>query len=309
MDEEQTTGPESTAGGPTSAPTPVPTPTTGIGPGVVAPLLLDELGEQLERFRLLRKSDEAATDSVLDKLGAQSGVDRDIILQLSAQRPLGKPERFDEAHALAFRSIEVLDRNGARKVPTPRRIGPLRPLAETTIGWVCRFIVRQHQAQLVDSITDLYDRRLAWCAADDPNRMRLFKASRDAHRVKDTYKSNPIGVPAFLVGGAAISGLGTAVRAAVDLAFGNRAAAIVGVTLVTVLFAAVAWVILRGAAVARRRIKLTVERPAEALWETIGRAGDPPQDQARAFALYGIVLTAVSWLVVPAGIVFVVSRF
>ena len=77
----------------------------------------------------------------------------------------------------------------------------------------------------------------------------------------------------------------------------------------TLLFGAVAWVILRGAAVARRRIKLTVERPTQALWETIGRAGSPPQDQARAFALYGIILTAVSWLVVPAGIVFVVSRF
>jgi hypothetical protein len=273
------------------------------------PLLLDELGDQLERFRLLRKSDAAATDAVLDGLGARSNVDRDIILQLSAQRPLGQPQRFDEAHALAMRALEVLDRNGARQVPVPKRLGPLKPVAATLVGWVCRFIVRNHQAQLVDAITDLYDRRLAWCRPGDPDRMRLWKASRDAHRVKDTYKSNPVGVPAFLLGGAVISGVGTAVRSAADLALGNRAAAIAAVVLVTILFGAVAWVILRGAAVARRRIRLTVERPAQALWETIGRAGNPPQDQARAFALYGIVLTAVSWLVVPAGIFFVVSRF
>lgn len=273
------------------------------------PLLLDELGDQLERFRLLRKSDESATDALLDGLGAQSTVDRDIILQLSAQRPLGQPQRFDEAHALAMRAIEVLDRNGARQAPVPKGLGVLKPFAQTLVGWVCRFIVRNHQAQLIDAITDLYDRRLAWCRPDDPDRMRLWKASRDAHRVKDTYKGNPIGVPTFLLGGAAVSGLGTAIRAAADLALGNQAAAIAAVVLVTLLFAAVAWVILRGAAVARRRIRLTVERPAAALWETIGRAGGPPKDQARAFAMYGIILTAVSWLVVPAGIFFVVSRF
>jgi len=122
------------------------------------PLLLDELGDQLERFRLLRKRDSAATDDVLGDLGAHSQVDRDIVLELSATRPLGRPERFDEAHA-------------------------------------------------------------------------------------------------------------------------------------------------------RRRIKLTVERPVAALWETIGRAGTPPEDQSRAFATYGILLTALSWLLVPAGIVFVLSKF
>jgi hypothetical protein len=272
------------------------------------PLLLDELGDQLARFRLLRKSDATATDDLLDGLGAHSTVDRDIVLQLSATRPLGRPERFDEAHALAMRAIEVLDRNGARQVPVPR-LGPLKPVAAVLVGWVCRFIVRSHQARVIDAITDLYDRRLAWCAPDDPDRMRLWKAGRDAHRVKDSYTTNPIGVPAFLLGGAAISFVGSGLRSAADLALGNQAAATVAVAAVTLLFGIVASVIVRGAAVARRRIRLTVERPAAALWETIGRAGEPPQDQSRAFATYGIVLTAVSWLVVPAGIVFVLSQF
>jgi hypothetical protein len=273
------------------------------------PLVLDELGDQLERFRLLRKSDEAATDKLLDGLGAHSAVDRDIVLELSATRPLGRPERFDEAHALAMRAVEVLDRNGARRAPTPAGLGPLRPIAEALIGLVCRFIVRSHEARLIDAIGDLYDRRLAWCLPGDPDRLRLWKASRDARRVTETYTRKAIGIPAFLLGGAAISAVSSGLRGVADLVFSNQVAAFVAVAVITGLFASISWVIVRGAAVARRRIRLTVERPVAALWETIGRAGRPPKDQSRAFALYGILLTAVSWLVVPAGIVFILSTF
>ena len=124
------------------------------------PLVLDELDEQLERFRLLRKSDEAATDDLLVELGATSVVDRDIVLELSATRVLGTASRFDAAHNLAMRSLEVLDRNGARPASAPTWLGPLRPVAATFIQWVCRFIVRKHQAKLVDRIGDLYERRI-----------------------------------------------------------------------------------------------------------------------------------------------------
>ena len=273
------------------------------------PLVLDELDDQLERFRLLRKSDEAATDDLLVELGATNEVDRDIVLELSATRVLGTASRFDAAHNLAMRSLEVLDRNGARPASAPGWLGPLRPVAATFIQWVCRFIVRKHQAKLVDRIGDLYERRIAWSDPRSAERARLFMAARDVRRVAETYKGNPVGVPTFLLGGAAISGIGSALRAGLDAALGNRFAAVVAVALITGLFGAIAWVIVRGAAVARRRIKLTVERPMDALWETIGRAGKPPEDQARTFALYGIALTALSWIVVPIGIVFVVSRF
>ena len=270
-------------------------------------LVLDELDQQLERFRVLRKSDPAATDAVLDDLGAQTQVDRDIVLQLSATRSLGHPERFEEAHALAMRSLDVLARNGGRKVPVPR-VGPLRPIVAYPIQQVCRFIVRSHQKRLIDSLRDLYDRRLGWTARTDPTRMLLFKASMDVRRTRETFTRNPVPLPTFLLGGAAISAVGSGGRALLDLAFGNAGGAVVAVVVVTLLFAALAGAIIRGAAVARRRIRLTVDRPMAALWETVGRAGKPPEDQARMFALWGVVLTAVSWVVVPAGIVFVVSR-
>lgn len=69
------------------------------------------------------------------------------------------------------------------------------------------------------------------------------------------------------------------------------------------VIAAAAWIILRGAAVARRRIRLTTDRPLDALWETIGRCGTPPRDQARTIALIAIILTFIPWVLVPIGLV------
>ena len=64
----------------------------------------------------------------------------------------------------------------------------------------------------------------------------------------------------------------------------------------------VAWVILRGAAVARRRIKLTLDGPLNALWETIGRCGSPPSDPARTFGLIAVILALLPWLLIPTGL-------
>ena len=277
------------------------------GAGEDRALVLDELDDQLERFRVLRKSDQAATDELLDTLGAQTNVDRDIVLQLSATRPLGHPERFEQAHALAMRSLDVLARNGGRKVPVPR-VGPLRPIVAYPIQQVCRFIVRSHQKRLIDALRDLYDRRLGWTDRGDPTRMVLFKASQDVKRTRETFTRNPVPLPTFLLGGAAISVVASAAQALVDLAFGNAGGAVVAVLVVTLLFAGLAAAVVRGAAVARRRIRLTVERPMLALWETVGRAGRPPEDQARMFAFWGVILTVISWVVVPAGLVLIVSR-
>jgi hypothetical protein len=277
-------------------------------PEKTRPLLLDELAGTFERFRLLRKSDEAATDALLDDLGAHSNVDRDMVLELSATEPLGQPERFVEAHCLAMRSIEVLDRNGARPVKITAPFGPLRPVAATLVQLVCRFIVRNHQADVADAVADLYDRRLAWTPYGHPSRLDLTRASREAHRVALGYKRNPIGIPTFLLGGAVVSALGSAFQAIGDAAFGTTAGRIIAVSVVFVLLGVVGWVFVRGAAAARRRIKLTVEQPVAALWETVGRCGNPPDDRARQFVVLAVTLTLLGWLVIPAGVLFVMSN-
>ena len=56
--------------------------------------MVDEFGEKLRAFQAFRKSDSEASESILTALGAQDDVDKDIVLELSARRPLGHPERF-----------------------------------------------------------------------------------------------------------------------------------------------------------------------------------------------------------------------
>lgn len=262
-------------------------------------LVLDELGERFERFRIFRKTDSAEADKVLDEIGAHSQVDRDIVLELSSTRPLGHPDRFAEAHALAMRSLEVLDRNGGRTV-TVKRLGPLSPVAAFLVQLVARFIVRSYQSSVIDSVRLLYARRESSCLAEDPARALLSRARIHAERVAQGYKRNPVGLPsvAVVVGGAAVSSLG---RVVLDAVSPTRSFAIVATVVAFVVFAMASWIILQGAAVARRRIRLTVEKPLAALWETIGRCGRPPRDQARQFALYAIILTAVGWIVIPIG--------
>ncbi|MDH4364685.1 MAG: hypothetical protein OEY70_11460 [Acidimicrobiia bacterium] len=92
--------------------------------------------------------------------------------------------------------------------------------------------------------------------------------------------------------------LGSALASALD----SLITRIVAIVVVGAVVAGAAWIILRGAAVARRRIKLATDAPLRALWETIGRCGNPPRDQSRAIALIAIILTFIPWVLVPAGL-------
>ncbi len=59
---------------------------------------------------------------------------------------------------------------------------------------------------------------------------------------------------------------------------------------------------MRGSAVARRRIHLTLDGPIAALWQTIGRCGKPPKDPSKVLALIAIILAALPWVLIPLGI-------
>ncbi len=276
-------------------------PPTEADPSVPADLVLDEIDEKFAAFQAFRKSDTDAADAILGSLGAQDDVDRDIVLELSSRRPLGHPQRFVEAHALAVRSLEVLDRNGARGVKV-RGLGPLSPVAAYLTQQVAHFIVRSHQAVLADRMLRLYTRREANCAPDDAARRMLTRARMHMERLAPGFKRSVVGVPAFLLGGAVVSAGARVLTGAIAAANASLWNKIVAVVVVGLVVAGAAWVILRGAAVARRRIQLTTDRPMAALWQTIGRCGDPPQDPARAFALIALVLAALPWILIPVGL-------
>ena len=62
---------------------------------------------------------------------------------------------------------------------------------------------------------------------------------------------------------------------------------------------AASWVILRGAALASRRIRLATSAPMETVWTTIGWCGRPPKDSTRTFVFVSICLTIAAWILVP----------
>jgi hypothetical protein len=272
-------------------------------------LLLDELSGRLEQFRLLYDDDQADTDAMLTQLGGQGPVEAEMVRELAATRPLRSPERVPDAHAVAMRALEVLSRNGSRAPSQLRSIGPLTGAVRFLVQQVIRYVVRRHQTRVIDAIHDLYVRRLAWIPAGDPSRVMLLRARLDVDRVTPSYKKSPGGVPAFLVGGAAVSTVTQVLRTGAGAAAGSRAAAAVAVAVTFVLLAGASWVVLRGAAIARRRIKLSLDQPLAALWETVGWCGNPPKDTSATVAAVAIALTVVGWLLIPLGLLVLFTVF
>ena len=270
-------------------------------------VLIDELSDRLRALRRLSSSDdEAGTSAVLDEFGAKGKVEQDIIKELAALNPLFMPHRFAAAHHMVMRSLEVLDRNGARSAKMPK-MGPLTPVGAFLVQLVARFIVRNHQAEVITSIKNLYVRREANSPRDSAERRMLRWARMDAERMLPTLKKNPLGVPTFLLGGAVISWFSSALGSAIESAK-SKIGLLILLGVLFLILIGVTWAVLRGSAVARNRIRMSLDEPLKALWETIGKAGNPPKDSARQFALIAIILTGVLFILVPVGLAVAVFR-
>lgn len=261
-------------------------------------LELDDLVGRLDAFQLLRKSDSAEADKVLTEIGASSEVDRDIVLELGAKRPLGHPDRFPEAHSLAVRSLEVLDRNGHRSIPVVN-LGFITPVAKFLVQLVTQYIVRSYLSKAIDEMRRLYIRREAAALPGDPARPLLTRARIQSERLTPGFKKNPLGLPTFLFGGAVLSGGLQILQRLLGIATAPTIVKVIATFVVFTLLGVGGWVIVHGTAVARRRIDLTARKPMDALWQTIGRAGPAPTDHSKAFAIIAVVLTVASFVMLP----------
>jgi len=264
-------------------------------------LVLDEIEERFNAFQLVRKTDETSKSDVLSELGATSDVDGDIILELSSVWPLGHPERFEQAHMLVVRSLEVLARNGARGVKTNAPIGPLNHVAGFLVQLVTRFIVRQHLKRQIKHLHWLYVRREANTSLDNPFRNKLRRARIEAARLEPTFNTNPLGVPTFIFGGAALSWIFGSLQVLIsglNTWYWQAIAALV----VSAFTAILSWIVVRGAATARHRIQLTTDKPIRAVYETMGRCGEPPRDDSIVFIVVALILGIVAAVVLPVAL-------
>lgn len=264
--------------------------------------LVDDLVlDRIDTLRILRADSPEEKGRLLEEIAGPGKPEQDILNQLSKPRPLWRPDRFEEAHRLAMRSLEVLDRNGARGARMPR-LGPLVPVASYVVGIMTRWIVKGYQNSLVTSIRKLYERREANSVWGSPEHVMLRRARLDASRVEAGFKGNPLGIPTFLLGGAVLSGFVSVINGFLQWAFRPGVGILVFAAIFCVLFFGLAWASLYSAGVARRRIRLSTEQPMKALWETIGAAGEPPHDESYNFAVYSIVLLVLSLVVVPVAL-------
>jgi hypothetical protein len=258
-----------------------------------------ELLDRIDALRVLRADTPEEKGRLLEEIGGPGQVEQDIVSELAKIRPLWQPRRFPEAHRMVMRSLEVLDRNGVRGAPMPRILGPFKSVVGYFVQLVTRWIVRGYQNSLASNIRKLYERREASSVWGSEEHVLLRRARINAMQVEQGLRSNPIGIPGFLIGGAALSGLfsviGKALSAAIEDETGRIA---LGVALGLVMLG-LSWVALYAASVARRRIRLTTQQPVQVLYDVIGAAGKPPHDQSYLFALLAIVLLLLAALAIP----------
>ena len=107
-------------------------------------------------------------------------------------------------------------------------------------------------------------------------------------RIGPDFAGSSTGLPKFLVGGAVLSGLASAAKQLGDISGDTSITLSVLGGLAFVIFAATSWIIVQGASVAHRRSTLIMRSPLEALWQTIGACGVPPEDDSLTFATVGI---------------------
>ena len=134
--------------------------------------------------------------------------------------------------------------------------------------------------------------------------LRLARLEMD--RLAPDFQRKSVGLPTFLVGGAALSAVASLFQQVLVAAAHNRVLLLVVAGVFVALALGGFWCILRAAAIARRRVRIALDQPLHALWETIGAAGHPPRDQSRQFAIYAVGLLVLAWIVVPVAITFAV---
>jgi len=269
------------------------------------PDLLDDLVEQLDRTRrLLTKGPEEAAEVVLDRHGRRSAEESRLAGELATTRSLANPDRFLEAHRLVMRALEIHDRDGWRHVQVVR-MGPATPVVEYLAELVARYVVRSYTQDVARRLYLLYARREAQATLGTPERNLLAQAREEAERVAAGYGGASF--PAIVSGIAAVPLLAGLVRGLGGLDWLDDTVQLVIGAIAIAVFGLISYVLLRGAATARQRARLLMDSPLRALWDTIGHAGRPPEDDATTFAAIGIVLTFVGWFVVPVVVAVLVA--
>jgi hypothetical protein len=259
--------------------------------------LEEQYDSPLERLQLLGGDDEAVA-AFLDELDVHGPRDREMLRELARTSPLARPERFDADHRRVVVALESLRRHGHHGARAGEDLGPLRMPIRYLVELVARYVVVAHCKNVALQLRNLYWLREMQSEGGSKELELLRPARFDAQALVEITKGREIGVPTFVIGAVLIpAGLsiwrlatGTVREWWIALLVGAIAAA-VGL--------AISWFVLRGAALASRRIRLSLTQPLAELWRSVGHCGSPPRDHSRRFAIVAISLTLGVWIVLP----------
>ncbi len=127
---------------------------------------------------------------------------------------------------------------------------------------------------------NLYWLRAIQSPVGTPGRLVLRRARVEAEGLIVVFERRELGLPSFVVGGVLVPIVLALVRLIQSLSltqwWASTLVAVVGALVVLLVSA----VVLRGAAMASRRIRLATRAPLQALWDALGSAGNPPRDQS-----------------------------
>jgi hypothetical protein len=262
--------------------------------------VFDDVDDWLDRVQLVDEGDEQIA-GFLDSLDLHGPQEREMLEELARKAPLARPHDFPAAHRRAVAALETLGRHGYHSAVLPRW---LRPTAffRFFVELVARYVVVSYLRNVSTQIRNLYWLRAFETEEGKPERRMLNRAGIEAQGLRVVFKRREIGLPSFVIGGVLVPLVLTLFRLLqglrLDTWWASTIVALVGALIVFLIAA----VVLRGAAMASRRIRLATRAPLTALWDVIGSAGHPPRDQSRKFAILAIVLTTLTWFVVPAAI-------
>jgi hypothetical protein len=260
---------------------------------------LDELYDNpLERLQLLA-GDDSAVAAFLDEIDVRSPREREMLGEIARTSSLARPARLEADHRCLLVALESLRRHGHHGSRAGSSLGPGHVAVRFLVELVARYVVVSYIKKVAMNVRNLYWLREMEAPDDSPEQRALLQARLDGQALVEITKSRELGVPTFVLGGLLIPAGLSLWRLASGFTFEHWWVALAAGAVGVLVGLAISWIVLRGAALASRRIRLSVGEPLRELWLTIGSCGAPPRDQSRRFTAVAVSLTVGVWIVLP----------
>lgn len=251
----------------------------------------------LERLQLIGSDDEAIA-AFLDEIDVHGPRDREMLSELARSTPLARPDRFENDHRRVLIAAESLRRHGHHGAHVPDRLAFMRTPIRYLVELVARYVVVAYCKSVAMNLRNLYWMRELQAVGGSRELQLLRPARFDAQALVEITKGREIGVPTFVIGAILVPAGLSIWRLATGTVREWWIALLAGVASIVVGLV-ISWIVLRGAALASRRIRLSLRSPLAELWRTIGHCGTPPTDHSRRFATIAIALTLGVWILLP----------